>query len=148
MPDLRTGRWFMSNIFNWFAKSLIEANNGKIHKYSNGFVFSDAGTTNNQGVFLKPSEAKDGRKISLALSVLTASNCPQPPGDYPQSKRGGFWVPMKVCRKCPHHIKRRRRQPYPCCDVLRKIRANGPTPAQQMIKVMQDAVERTKEIIK
>lgn len=136
------------NIFNYMAKSVIETANGRIHSTGSGWIFSDAGATNAQGVYIGPRPSKDGRPMSISLGVLTASNCPQPPGDYPQGSRGGFNVPMKVCRKCPHHIKRRRRQPYPCCAVLREIRAKGPTPIEKMASIVESAKEKTAEMMR
>ena len=139
--------WKKMNIFNQIAKSLIESAHGRIRTMSNGFSFSDAGTTNAQGVHIKACESKDGRMMSLSLGVLTASNCPKPPADYPEGS-GGFKVPMKVCRKCPHHIKRHRRQPYPCCAVLREIRAKGPSPIEQFGAIMKSAKEKAAEIMR
>jgi hypothetical protein len=101
------------NIFKQMARDMAAGYAGKINIYPNGFKFSDDGTTNAQGVWLKPSRSADGRLISLSLGVKTANGCPEPPpGDFPQNDRGRYWVPMKVCRKCPHHIKRRREHEY------------------------------------
>lgn len=137
----------MSNIFNHIAKSLVEAANGRIQVCSNGWHFSDEGSTNNQGVFIKAYKSDDGRMASLSLHVLSTRNYPTPPGDYPVMSRGGA-VPMKVCRKCPHHIKRRRRQPYLCCAVLRKLRAAGPSPAESMADMLRQATEKAKDMLK
>jgi len=68
-------------------------------------------------------------------------------GDYPVTDRGA-WVPMKVCRKCPHHLKRRRGQPYPCCTILRDIARKGPSPAEQVNDLLGRAVAKTNEILK
>ncbi len=138
----------MSNIFSYFAKSITEGHNGKLNIFPNGFEFRDGGTTNAQGVWLKPSRSADGRLISLSLNVRTVNGCPQPPSDYPQNDRGRYWVPLKECRKCPHHVKRARRQPYPCCAVLRKLAREGPSPAQQVADVLTKAVEKTKELMR
>ena len=137
------------NIFNQMAKHLAESANGKIVVYPNGYEFSDKGTTNSSGVYLKPTESASGQLISLSLGVRTASNCPLPPGKFPQNKKrpGLFWVPMKDCRKCPHHLKRRRGQPYPCCAVIRRLKASGPSPAEKMQEMLAGAVEKAKEII-
>ncbi len=139
----------MSNIFNQFAKSFVETSQGRIRTLPNGWVHSSAGSTNNQGVFLKPHVTQDGRQASLALSVLSAGNCPRPPlgTDAPHMSHG-YSVPMKVCRKCPNHIKRRRRQPYPCCAILRKMRANGPSPAATLANMVEVAVNKVEEMMK
>jgi len=137
----------MSNIFAQMAKSLIESANGMIRVYPNGYKFDDRGTTNAQGVYLKPTVSADGRMKSIAIGVRSAANCPKPPGDYPQSERGGAWVPMKVCRKCLHHLPRKRRHPYPCCAALREIRRKGPSPAEQFTTMLKTATDKAKEIL-
>jgi hypothetical protein len=136
------------NPFNVFAKALVASYHGRIRTCPNGYEFGDGGTTNCNGVHFKSRPDKSGRMIRSKLNVLhTYGRCPQPPGDYPVTDRGA-WVPMTVCRKCPNHIKRRRRQPYPCCKVLRENAQKGPTPIEQFEKVVQGVVEKTKEVIK
>ncbi len=136
------------NIFSMFAKDLVAASHGKIRVFQNGWEFNDKGVTNAQGVFLKAWSSPDGRMKSLALGVRSTNNCPKPPGDYPQCDHGGYSVPMSACRKCPHHIKRARRQPYPCCAVLREIRQKGPGPAEQMMGMIQKATDQVAEMMK
>ena len=97
----------LGNLFKQMARDMTAGYNGKIVVYPNGFVFSDKGYTNPQGVSWKAKPDATGRLTSL-VHMQTANGCPQPPGDYPKNDRGRFWVPMKECRKCPHHIKRRR----------------------------------------
>ena len=129
------------NIFSQMAKSVIENSNGKIRTFPNGYEYSDAGATNSSGVHIPSSFDATGRPVSLSLGVLSTGSCPAPPagGDYPNHKgMAGYWVPMKICRKCPHHIKRRRGQPYPCCAVLRKIRTERGTPAEQISIAMME----------
>lgn len=125
----------MANIFKQLADDLVESANGKITKSSAGWVFSDAGTTNASGAYLKPRMTKDGRMASIALNLLTVTNCPQPPSDFPVM-RDGVSVPMKACRKCPHHIKRFRGRPYPSCEILVKSRAKGPSPAERFVGIL------------
>ena len=138
----------MSSIFNVFAKSLLDAQKGKINIYPNGWAFGNKGTTNAQGVYCKSHVSKDGRPVSLTLGVRSTSNCPQPPSEeYPQLARGGFSVPMKVCRKCPNHISRRRRQPFPCCGLLRERAAKGPSPIEVMAGALNKAAQKAKEML-
>lgn len=137
------------NFLKQMARDMAAGYAGRINVFPNGYKFSDDGCTNAQGVWFKPRRSADGRLVSLSLGVKTANGCPEPPvGDFPKNDRGRCWVPMKFCRKCPHHIARRRGQPYPCCAVLRKMAQAGPTPAAQVADLMDKAVEKTRELMR
>lgn len=138
----------MLGLFKQMARDMKAGWDGRINVYPNGFKFSADGCANAQGVHFKAKPDASGRMISLSLNVRTANGCPQPPpGDWPQNNFGRYWVPLKECRKCPHHIKRRRGQPYPCCDVLRQLARAGPTPAEKFASVFEKAAEKVKEIV-
>ena len=133
----------MTNIFKQLGRSLAENYAGRIRTFPNGYKFSDAGTTNAQGVHIPATVEAGKRPRSLALGVISTHVCPSPPGDFPENSRthGHYWVPMRVCRKCEHHIKRRRGQPYPCCAVLRENKRKGPTPVQSAVSIIETATE-------
>lgn len=138
----------MMNFIKQMAKDMAAGYQGKLNVYPNGFKFSDKGATNISGVFFKARPSFDGRMTSLSLGVRTVNGCPEPPpGDYPQNDRRRFFVPLSECRKCPHHIKRRRGQPYPCCAVLRKLAQAGPTPVEKMAGALRSAEAKAKELL-
>jgi hypothetical protein len=136
-----------TNIFGMIAKGCLEDSRGKISLCSSGYSFGDAGYTTRGGHFLAAFAAADGRMMSLN-GKLSARNCPSPPIDAPASPRHpqSHWVPMTVCRKCPHHRKRRSGQPYPCCDALVQLR-KGTTALEKFADIVRTAVSDAKEIM-
>jgi hypothetical protein len=132
------------SIFDHFAKQLVQAQNGRIHWCSNGWVFGADGSTNRQGVYIRPCEDVQGRKVSLKLHQKTVINCPQPPPvEFPQMN-SGYNVPYGVCRKCPNYIPSRRRANYSCCAVLRET---GPKwVADTLMGVLSQASQKMKEL--
>lgn len=123
---------------------------GEIHTIPNGYKFSDEGYINPGGVRIAPRPTFDDRQASLVSGQRTATNCPNPPGNFPTFKTDNglhVYVPMKVCRRCPYHLKRTKGQPYPCCEVLRELQKNEPSPVSKAFSLLREAQERTKEIL-
>ncbi len=132
------------------AKAQARKKAGEIHTCPNGYALSEQGWTNAGGVFIAPRPTADGRMASLLGGLRSATNCPKPPGDFPifTDDRGTHnWVPMKDCRKCPHHIARSRGRAYPCCEVLRELAAAEPGPVEKATSMYAEAVRRTKEML-
>lgn len=107
-----------TNIFKLVLQGAIEEANGKLRQMPNGYVFSDAGATNSNGVFFPACKDEDGKAISLKLGLRVVNNCPIPPGDYPKLN-SGHCVPLKDCKRCEHHRPRRKGANYPMCEKLR-----------------------------
>jgi len=83
---------------NYLAKQSRNYLNGKIDWYSCGWIFSDKGYTNQQGVHFKALESDDGRMVSL--NPKRSVKCPDSSkGDFPLV-RGSYSVPKSVCDKC------------------------------------------------
>lgn len=132
------------------AKDQAKHNAGELHTIPNGYKFSDAGYTNPSGVFIKPRPTADGHLASLVCGLKMVTNCPKPPGDFPSFERDGevkIYVPLKDCRKCEFHLKRKRGQPYPCCAMLREQRKHGPSPIAKAFGMLAEAKEAAKEIM-
>jgi len=140
----------IGGILKQIAKDQAKYNDGEIHVLPNGYKFSDSGYTNPGGVFIAPHHTADGRMASLISGQRTATNCPQPPGDFPifEDQHGRrCYVPMKDCRKCEFHLKRRRGQPYPCCALLRESRRGGPSPIAKVLDTLAEAAKGVNEIM-
>lgn len=123
---------------------------GEIHTIPNGYKFSADGYINPSGVRIQPRETFDDRQASLVGGQRTATNCPNPPGDFPTFKTDDallVYVPMKVCRKCLYHIKRSKGQPFPCCEVLRELQKNEPSPVSKAFALLTAAEKRAKEML-
>lgn len=123
---------------------------GEIHTIPNGYKFSADGYINPGGVLIAARPTFDDRQASLVSGQRTATNCPNPPGDFPTFKADDLlrvYVPMKVCRRCPYHLKRAKGQPFPCCEVLRELQKNEPSPVSKAFSLLREAEERAKEIM-
>lgn len=123
---------------------------GEIHTIPNGYKFSDEGYMNPSGVFIAPRPTFDDRQASLVGGQRTATNCPNPPGDFPTFKSEDalrVYVPMKDCRKCPYHLKRERGRPFPCCATLREMQKHEPSPVSKAFALLKAAEDRAKEML-
>lgn len=136
----------LSGLFASILQGQKKHKDGEIHIMPNGYRFGDDGWTNTSGAHFAARPTADGRMASLHPK-RTAYNCPKPPGDFPIFADGSAWVSMTVCRKCQHHIPRKRGQPYPCCAVLREHRGSEPSPLQKLGECMQEASRGVREIM-
>jgi hypothetical protein len=133
-------------ISDWL-KGCIAHRNGRIQTMPNGWIFSDKGCTNANGVFFAARPDATGRMMSLAPQKTTR-NCENPAmeGVYPKSHEGLFWVPFRHCRKCSHHRPRSRGKAYPSCAYLVQIRAGSPPPEMEVATAIADSVRQANEI--
>ncbi len=138
----------LGQILGNILKSTAEYNAGVIRHISNGWIFSDKGTTNRNGVNLPPRPDMLGRPMSLKLGQKTVCNCPNTAFSilYPKTTHG-FQTPYRECQRCKYHLKRIRGRPLPCCSLLREIRKNSPTPAEVTTGMLEGAVKKAKEFL-
>lgn len=149
MSRRKTGT--LSGIFNSLLKMDKDYKNGVLHNYSCGYIFSDKGCTNNQGVYIGPCELEDGRKTSLVIEKYV-SNCPKPPKEncVPGYKKDEdnqyFWVPKKDCLKCSNHIRHTyTKRSKNMCRVLRDM-ANPYKVGSSITKVLSSVSEKINEL--
>lgn len=102
----------VASIGQQLASMLRPRIEGKINAYPVGYVFSEDGWTNPQGVYFKPLKDESGRMVSL--SKFSSVDCPAP-SLHPDAPviRGQASIKQSVCRKCVHRL------PKSCCAVLR-----------------------------
>ena len=86
--------------------------NGRVDVALCGYVFSDAGFTNQQGVFFKPFVDDNGMVISLARRRTVRCPSAEKGASAPQL-RGFHFIPESKCKKCEHRL------PRGCCALLR-----------------------------
>lgn len=83
---------------------------GKIDVHPLGYVFSDSGYTNPQGVVFKSFSDDNGKTVSL--KKCRSVSCPdRSKGGFPVV-RGRASIPLKTCKLCDHHSKG-------CCSLLK-----------------------------
>ncbi len=126
----------LGQILGNILQSTAEYNAGVIRHISNGWIFSDKGTTNRNGVNLPPRPDMLGRPMSLKLGQKTVCNCPNTAFSilYPKTTHG-FQTPYRECQRLP------------CCSLLREIRKNSPTPAEVTTGMLEGAVKKAKEFL-
>lgn len=117
--------------------NLVNAQNewkqGKIQFYPNGWAFTEVETDRSRRDTLGNLVAlKPGRH---------ASECPEPPGNFPIMVRGAS-VPAFRCRRCPHYIK------PGFCEVLRALRRNEPDGIAVANRAIAEAFEKAQEMIR
>lgn len=140
----------IGSLMTQIVKAEARKRAGEIHTIPNGYKFSDEGYLNPGGVFIAPRPTFDDRHASLVSGQRTATNCPNPPGDFPTFKTDDglrVYVPMKDCRKCNSHLKRAKGQPFPCCATLREMQKHEPSPVSKAFSLLREAEERTKEML-
>lgn len=135
-------------------KDELEWAKGRLNRFSSGYIFSDAGCTNKQGVFLGPHSLSDGRLVSLTLKPAV-NNCPKPPISDPvpnerlsNPDQAYFWVPYQDCLKCEHHKRHTyTKRSQGRCLLLQSLRA-GHKVGSSTLNIVNSAMKNVKEILK
>lgn len=125
----------LGDLLGMIGRDMRDHRLGKIHTSLCGYVFSDKGYTNPQGVYFKPTTDQDGKAISL-IPRNTVTNCPQPPeGVTAPRTKFGFQVPASKCQKCPFHGRGN------FCSELRRLRnRTAADDARDMGEMLNSAV--------
>lgn len=122
------------SLFRRIARDMNETAKGKIQWWGMGYVFSDKGYTNPQGVFLKSFPDDNGVPTSLKSKSHVLCLSADKGSEYPLV-RGSYRVPKSICNKCEHRIK------GGYCQVLRDLRKGGTAFGQLLTQATNDAQE-------
>lgn len=131
----------MSNIWKTIARDAREKANGRIPVFDGFWRLqgNKEGKPGSEGILFDDRIDNLGRPMEM-VNLLCAI-CPDEKWESDYAKTdSGYWVPMRLCRKCPHYRKRRKGAWYSCCG-LRASRNPNKAVATELTDVWNNAID-------
>ncbi len=125
-----------TNIWGIIARDAREKANGRIHVFDGFWRLqgNTEGKPGTEGILFRDHVDKLGRPIEM-VNLLCAP-CPDSKWEADYAKLdSGYWIPMRLCRKCTHYRKRRKGAWYSCCGY----KASG-NPQREVVNALDHAL--------